>query len=165
MLKKILSVLFSSLFLFTSCSDFLNGSELKSEIDQKITYTNATGSTVRFYCDSSAGSIYPSEDTEIKKNYAIELSFEPNATFDDNYVFSGWICTDSKGTPVNDCIDFDVDSKNPYKATAKLVKTADGLTIRAKTSLLPKITASSPKNEETGVVSNSTFTLVFNKDM
>ena len=123
------------LTLLVSCENFLNGADIKREIEEQIAYANAPKTTIKISLASADyGSVYPTEirgaagdsfTIEFKKKSGIE--------------FKGWTCFDASGQD-SDAVTFSdetttEDKENrtenyTVKATIKSVQ--DGIEIRPK---------------------------------
>lgn len=109
---------FLVLGIFTGCQNFLNGSVLKKELDEKIAYANATKVTFEMRVDNASyGTIYPASATVIKGE-----SFEVTFTQMNPDDYCKWVIYDSDSRAIpGDCITTkDISSEvdeNGYKIT------------------------------------------------
>lgn len=72
------------LFVFGSCSNFMDGGEVKSVLDQQIAFANSPSVNVEFRLgDNGAGSIYPNgmKALKEKEEFEIELSLNEGISF------------------------------------------------------------------------------------
>lgn len=106
-MKKCISFLISivSILLFlVSCSNFMNSSDLKAQIEKEIYLANADKSVVRLSLSKSEhGKITPQDDITMIVGIPTEIEFKINSL----YSFDGWSVTDKETKlPVNDAISF-----------------------------------------------------------
>ena len=129
-----------SLIFLSSCENFLNGSDIKKELDNAIEYANAPYANIQILSDPDAKyTIVPSEgvyDKTYKAGDRIELDFTARSSFQ----FVKWVC-EPKGA---------VEFKNAKDAkTAATVKKDDvKIRIQAITEKRPVVTISPSGTEE-----------------
>lgn len=86
------------LLVVLSCENFMNnGSELKNQISEKISYTNAVDIQVNVYVDAEYGTIKQKVDS-CKKGYPFVVEFSPNKSS----TFIGWTAYDKNENPITD---------------------------------------------------------------
>ena len=78
----------------TSCENFLDGGDVKREIENAIAYNNAKQLTVLISAQEGTGSTLPSGNYTAKQGYAFEISFSENPA----YSFVKWTAV-SKSDP------------------------------------------------------------------
>ncbi|MBR6297208.1 MAG: fibronectin type III domain-containing protein [Treponema sp.] len=86
-----------------ACTNFLNGAEIKEQIEEEIAYANATKYEIRCTVDSNEyGQVYPASVTVIKgESFSLEFTKNPATTF------NGWVCVDSStGEILEDAVIF-----------------------------------------------------------
>ncbi|MBP5175455.1 MAG: hypothetical protein ILP07_06050, partial [Treponema sp.] len=121
--------------LLVSCENFLNGAEIKKEIEEHIAYANAPKATIRVSLASSDyGSVYP---TEIKgaEGDSFTIEFKKKSGIE----FKEWTCFDSSGA-ASDAVTFsdavtteDRENKTgTYTVKATIKNVQDGIEIRPK---------------------------------
>ena len=64
--------------LFISCENFLNGGDVRHEIEDIIAYNNAKIVNVSLSCDSSIGTLFPNQTYQARLGYEFEIQFIPN---------------------------------------------------------------------------------------
>ena len=65
----------------TSCENFLDGGDVKREIEDAIAYNNAKQLTVQLYAQEGTGSTLPSGNYVAKQGYDFEISFSENPAY------------------------------------------------------------------------------------
>ncbi len=87
-MKKIFNLLGVLLLSLTiiSCGNFLNGEELKEELDQQIAYANYKPIKINIVADANTGSVFPAGEKTVKQTDKIEISFEEA----NGYTFKYW---------------------------------------------------------------------------
>ncbi len=105
--------------MLLTCTNFLNGAEIKEQIEEEIAYAKAPKFEIRCAVDSNEyGQIYPQTVTVIKgETFSLEFTKNPAA------IFNGWVCVDQDtGEILEDAVIFsderNVDSR--YTVNAKL---------------------------------------------
>ena len=123
------------LTLLVSCENFLNGADIKREIEEQIAYANAPKTTIRVSLASSDyGSVYP---TEIKgaAGDSFTIEFKKKSGIE----FKGWTCFDANGQD-SDAVTFSDESTTEdkenrtenYTVKATIKSVQDGIEIRPK---------------------------------
>lgn len=81
-LKILVIFLLSSFsFQFTGCENFMEGSELKDDIQNIIKYENAQQITVLIQADEGTGTPVPSGNQLVKIGYPFEINFTENSEY------------------------------------------------------------------------------------
>lgn len=137
---------FTGLFL-NGCDNFLNGSEIKKDIEDKIEYETSRPITIYI------------GDTErtCKVGDTINLTY----SVPDGYAFKKWIVLDAKGSEVSDY--FEIEDSSMLKTKAKILKSADSFVIKPVCLLLPKVVDHFPKDTLSGYPQDTNIILTFNK--
>ncbi|MBR4449677.1 MAG: hypothetical protein IKS30_05705, partial [Treponema sp.] len=152
----------------TACDFFLNGEELKKELDQQIAYTNAPSVSVYLKADAELGEFLSDGEKSFKVGYDTEVQFTVNQ---ESYVFEKLeaVVRNSPETSRSDSVQFtEVESdakKGIYKINVKVLKQVSDIMIRPVCTLLPKISGITPALDVTGCLQDSEITISFNKKM
>lgn len=153
MKKSFLVLTAISFFLITSCQNFLNSSNLKKEIDDKIRIAKAPSTIIDIAAETGTGIVTPNEPVEKKEGEQIYLRFSESSS----YEFIMWQCIDTTtGLPVDDYIDFGSE-KNPV-TTATVTKLSPTLKIVPFCLKRPIITGHGPSGS---VCANNTIYITF----
>ena len=174
MRRKLSSFLTCCIFLIvggvttslTSCENFLNGADVKKEIEDAIAYNNAQECTVVFRADSDIGEFLGSVERTYKVGYESEVQFELNT---DDYVFKYLeaVSQNDKSVSRADCVEFKEISKDTkkgiYKYKVKLLSNTKDVLIRPVCIAIPKITNITPDFTSTGCDQDSVIKITFNK--
>ena len=153
-LISILSICFS--LVFTSCENFLSGSNTKQQIDKMIREANAPSVGVYLLADKNAGVISPKGITECKLGKSISIVYTPSY----GYKFFGWKVVDhSTGQALPDAIEFEDITKPETKITVK--KNIPNMQIVPICYQLPYVTAFSPAYDDSGVYTNMPVEIEF----
>ena len=128
---------------FTSCENFLNGANIKQELEENIEIANSNPVTIYVEAEEGSGTVTPAQ-LRLKKKEKFELLFKPA----ENWRFVKWEVYNRKTEElVTDAIEFEDETSAETKA--KLVKPQDDLAIYAKATLIPKIVSVTPENNST----------------
>ena len=167
--KVILTILLTGgVLTLTACDFFLNGEELKKELDQQIAYTNAPSVSVYLKADAELGEFLSDGEKTFKVGYNTEVQFTVNQ---ESYVFEKLeaVVRNSPETSRSQSVQFtEVESdakKGIYKINVKVLEQVSDIMIRPVCTLLPKISSISPALETNGCNQDSTITIAFNKNM
>ena len=149
-----------------SCDNFLNGADVKKEIEEAIAYNNALECTVIFRADSGTGEFLGSLERTYKVGYESEVQFELNT---EDYVFKGLeaVSHTDKSESRADSVVFTEISKDVkkgiYKYKIKLIKEAKDVLIHPVCVAIHKITTITPVFESNGCDQDTIITIAFNK--
>ena len=167
--KVIITILLTGgVLTLTACDFFLNGEELKKELDQQIAYTNAPSVSVYLKADAELGEFLSDGEKSFKVGYDTEVQFTVNQ---ESYVFEKLeaVVRNSPETSRSESVQFtEVESdakKGIYKINVKVLKQVSDIMIRPVCTLLPKISSISPALEANGCNQDSAITISFNKNM
>lgn len=144
----------------TSCDNFLNGGDVKQEIEDAIAYNNAKEITVLIQPEEGTGTTVPAGKYTVKQGYNYEVSFTESAA----YSFKKWIAV-SKENPskiITDGVSF-TDETSPK---TKFKITNDTTDIRLIPQCIERIAVArepSPGYSSTGVSRNSPIHVDFTK--
>ena len=168
-LYLLLSLLLCSvIFAFTSCDNFMNGSNAQEQFEKIIDVANAKSYTIIVSQDTTTGSFLSSGDKECKIGYAIEVQYTVKK---DQYIYKGLKAV-SKSDPeksLNDCVEFETidsdDSRGLYKVSIKLVKESNDILIIPDCVLIPAVLTDKckPDNYPNAWEQDSVINIVFNK--
>lgn len=143
--------------IFTSCNNFLDGSDLKTKLNQTIEYNNAPYATVEIaVVGAETASIIPPAGTykdRYKTNDDMEIKFEAQT----GYSFSHW-----QAIP-EDAVSFA--DKNAPVTTAKINSADKTVTIKPVSLPRPKVVSATPADDSEGVYRDRTIVVKFNKEM
>ena len=112
----------------TSCENFLNGEDIKKQIEEEIAYNNAKEISVLVQAQEGTGSTVPSGNYTAKQGYFFDISFSENPA----YSFLEWVAV-SKDNP-EQIITEGVTFENAASAVTKVKISNDSVAIR----LIPK---------------------------
>lgn len=131
----ILSVLLEFLFciILSSCENFLNGDDIKNQINEAIEIANTN--PVSFYVEAEEGSgtVTPTQ-LRLKKKESFELRYKPASS----WRFIKWEVRDRNTKEVvTDVIQFD--DETALETKGKLLVSRDGLEIYAKAVIIPEV--------------------------
>ena len=105
-------VVFSIAFLFSSCENFLNGSDVTRQLEETIAYSNAKNISISLSCKEEMGIILPENTVSGKLGYNIELQFIPNtsnyAVINSNSLFEA-VSRKDNSVSRSDCVEFTPD--------------------------------------------------------
>ena len=152
----------------TACDFFLNGEDLKKELDQQIAYNNAPSVSVYLKADAELGEFLSDGEKSFKVGYDTEVQFTVNQ---ESYVFEKLeaVVRNSPETSRSDSVQFtEVESdakKGIYKINVKVLKQVNDIMIRPVCKALPKISGITPALDVTGCLQDSEITISFNKKM
>ena len=169
MRKSNIIILFFSLLIglcFTSCENFLKGSNVREELAKSIDYANATRCTLYVSALPETGSFLSAGEKECRVGYAIDLQFTVNSS---SYIFKGVKAVSTQDN-LSSRNDFVAITTNPvegiadtYIITIKLLKAANDILIIPDCSLIPKVTDFYPPYNPAGYEQDTTIRISFNK--
>ena len=155
----------SGLFLTTglsSCENFLDGGDVKREIEDAIAYNNAKQLTVQLYAQEGTGSTLPSGNYVAKQGYDFEISFSENPA----YSFVKWTAvskTDSK-TEITDGITFE--DKYSSVTNVNITNISDSIRIIPVCEKRIEVSGEpSPRYDPRGVSRDRSITVNFTKEL
>ncbi|MCQ2240202.1 hypothetical protein [Treponema sp.] len=169
MKKVFLSFICFVLFL-TSCSDFLNGSDLVNEINKTIEKANATVCDISIFSENNAFDFLGGKEKQIIKGEPVQftciLDYE-------NYKFNGFepIATDNPSQRLDDYVKIDIVSSDEekkngtYKLEIRLLKEYPSIVIKLKSVLIPKVVSLEPEYDQLGVSCYRPIIFTFNQPM
>ncbi|MCQ2575950.1 MAG: hypothetical protein MJ162_04330 [Treponema sp.] len=140
------------LLVFSGCKNFLNGSDLKEQLDAEITLAKAA--SVSFEIDCNYGKITPSADFAKKVGQTFTLSY---LEVDSGYCFERWICS----SPAVKIVE-------PLKDTTEvevLAASKEKVVIRPVLHKRPVVTEKIPGTSESGNRKDSSIIVRFSKKM
>ncbi len=168
---RFFTLIFSLLFLvfLVSCQNFLEGAELKKQLDEQIDYANAQECILIVKSDEKFGSFLSAGEKPCKVGYTTSLQFTLNKS---DYIFNGLkaVSQTDAGQDLSGFVDFTLNEKESdikngiYKITVKLLKASADILIQPDCTLLPEITSYSPSPGEINY-SNTPITINFNMAM
>ncbi len=114
--------------LFSSCQNFLQGGDIKNQIEEMIAHAKAEKYRIRFSPGSSDfGVVYPQEMNMAEGDY-VTIEFDKSQ----GCIFNAWICCDGTGKILEDAFEFSNESvsSSKYTVDAKLIHGAEGLVVK-----------------------------------
>lgn len=153
---------------FSSCENFLDGSDVQEKLSEIIDVANAKSYKIIVSPNEAMGTFLTSGEKECKVGYTIDLQFTVNT---ENYIYN---CLEavSKVNPTKsraDYVEFIEMSSEPeeksglFKVQVKLVKESDDVMIRPNCTLIPKITQITPDFTPSGYDQDELVQIKFNK--
>ena len=146
----------------SSCDNFLNGGDVKQEIEDAIAYNNAKELTVLVSANEGTGSTLPGGNYTAKQGYAFEISFSENP----DYSFVEWIAVE-KNNPAK-IVTSGVSFENSKALKTKVTVSNDSTAIRIlpKCEIRIKVSGEpSPRYEPLGVSRDRSITVSFTKEL
>ena len=137
------------LTFFTSCENFLRGSDVKQQLEELIGYENALTHQLIVRSDPAMGSFLSEGEKSCKLGFTTDLQFTMNKA---DYVFHGFeaVCVNDPTQSRADCVEFTFNQtesdpdRGIYKVSVKLLKAADDILIRPVCVLIPAVESYSP---------------------
>lgn len=154
---------FLSCLLF-SCENFLEGNDIKNDVEKQIELANTPDVTVAVSCNNSYGTILSgSSVTEKLGTNNIELSF----TESDAYQFVNWQVHDKDGNAKNCSKDDAIFIQNPneMKTTFSILQNVAGYYISAECRQRPAVTLATPQFQTSGVNRDRAIIVAFNEEI
>lgn len=99
--------------LFVSCSNFLNGSELKKQLEDEINFKNGYNAAVKFTVPAGTGAIEPVGEHIYRIDSYEDISFSPV----EKYSFYKWEAYNENGELLDDSI---IHFENPFMLNTKV---------------------------------------------
>ena len=160
----IFSLLISASILFTSCENFLNGNNVKNEIQNQIAYNNAVSCNVSLKADAAVGEFLEGAQVTIKVGYDTRVQFLAKQ---EDYAFKDLtaVCnTDSSISRADyvelNCIEKD-EIRGLYTYSIKLLKEGRDITIRPVCYAYPQIESFSPESTKKDNQANTPIKIKF----
>lgn len=137
--KKVFkSLLFVFLLIqFTSCDNFLKGSDIKNQLDKTIDYANATECTIIVKSDPIYGAFLSDGEKKCRVGYSIDLQYTVT-TIDYNFLGFEAVSSVDNQTSRDSFVEFTINNPEEaaetrtYKITVKLLKAANDIIIQPK---------------------------------
>ena len=127
----------------SSCENFMQGADVRSQLDKAVSFANAKNCSLFISQETEMGTFLSSGEKECKVGYSVEIVFNLKK---DYYIFNGLKAISIDETESrDDCIEFTLNeeasdiSKGIYKITAKLLKYANDIMIKADCTVLPRV--------------------------
>lgn len=158
--------------LLISCENFLNGGDVRHEIEDIIAYNNAKIVNVSLSCDSSIGTLFPNQTYQARLGYEFEIQFIPNTNEyqikDFSKIFEAVSLRDDSDRSEYVQIQVKEQSQEDkksgvYRASITVIKETDDIKIRPVCISLPKILKMTPENKKNGDDQDTPITIEFNK--
>lgn len=144
---------------FTSCENFLKGSEIVDSINSAIEYANAESYIIRISADDETGTITTGAgDRDLKVTDTINVGFKVSP----RYKFVRWeaVKKSDESVLMSDYVEFE--DKTALETKVKLVKKSDDLLIKPLCELSMDFTSCIPvNNTKSGIERNSQIELTF----
>ena len=148
--------------LFSSCENFLNGTDTRDEIIDTIAYNNAKEITVLVQPEEGTGSTVPSGNFKAKQGYDFEVSFSENPA----YSFVRWIAVE-KENPSKE-VSAGVVFEDAEAPATKVKISDDSVAIRLIPYSMERIAVSgepSPRYDPLGVSRDRSISVSFTKPL
>jgi len=166
-MKKVLSLFALSAVLFSSCSSFLEGSDLKNNINKAIEEANAP--VVSFFIDQADGKTTPFGEQTVKTGVPFTIQYDNK----DGYVFKGWKVTysSSNRTEIDDYRitgHYSIENVEKYSETKiNITFYSDEYpyTVRPRVYKRPAIHNVRPADSPEGVCRDQSIWLIFDTDI
>ena len=156
------------LSLFVSCENFLNGQDVKEQIEEAIAYNNAMSSTLIFRAANNEVDFLTGNEKICRLGYTVDIQFSVNSN---DYKFHNLeaVSLIDKTESRADYVEFtdigtDTEKNNGiYKIRIKLLKQADDILIRPVCVLIPRVKQITPAYSKDGYQQDTSITIEFNK--
>lgn len=158
---KTLSIL-SICITFFSCTNFMNGSDLKQKIDEAVEYANA--SSYPILVTSNYGKISPNGIVDCKKSDSINIMF----TADSDYQFIRWHVVDkSTGQEIEnqDYITFENEMEISTSFTFEKINPEINFVVEPYCEIRPAVVSTSPLYDSNGVYRDRRIIVMFDRNM
>ena len=163
-LKSVLKTIFyGAIFCasLTSCENFMNGADVRTQFEEAVAYNNAKNINVLFLPDEGTGTSIPSGKYSAKLGYFFEISF----TEASGSSFDKWIAvSQTDSTPVTEGVVFE-DPKSPV---TRVKVSNDTTPIKIIPKCLERISIESeptPRYASNGVYRDSTILVSFKQNL
>ena len=158
-------LLISTLFLLTSCENFLDNKDVKDEILDSIAYNNAPECPVLFSTQDNIGSFLVTGRQNLKVGYKIQVQYTVNTS---DYIFE---CLEAVSTDESqsraDYVTFETikadEQKGIYVINVTLTQQKNDILIKPKCKLIPKIIKLEPALESSGCFQDMPVKISLNK--
>ena len=155
--------------LFTSCDNFLHGSDVKQQLEELIAYENAMTHNFFVKSDSRMGSFLTDGKNSCKLGFTTELQFNLNK---DDYILHGFeaVNVNAEDQSRSDCVNFTInkaesdEQRGIYKVSVKLLKPVDDILIRPVCVVIPAVESYEPASLQPNYL-NSPIIIHFNTAM
>ncbi len=153
----------AAIFILNGCENFLEGSDLKNNIDDAVEVANTPDVTLKITANNAQGTLTGETGGTYKLGSWGKLSFEEN----DDWQFVMWKVLDTSNNEVS-CTEKDVifiaDSAS-ISSTFKVNKNISGYTIHAYCEQRPSVSISSPQFQTNGVNRDRAIIVTFNSNI
>ncbi|MBO4534277.1 MAG: hypothetical protein J5726_11370 [Treponema sp.] len=144
----------------TGCENFLNGADIKAQLDSIIKDANAPKIQIYIKADENVGTISPNGLFECKQDSSFLILFEPVA----GYKFIKWeVVNRVTDEPISGAVIFEDETKNETRVTVK--ENIANIKIQPVYVALPCIVSSTPDYYDSGVYANMPIEVSFNIPM
>ncbi len=158
------------LFLLCSCENFLNGGQLKKELEADIAYAKSESVEIRVECDAAFGTIMslPVLNKKVTDEFTVEFKIN------DGIKFSQWkVYYENEGNLIEqdtnkfiEIINYNETSTDgSYKATLRFVKSVEKIVIKPDCKVLPRMESITPAYESSGCDQDTMIKFTFNKEI
>lgn len=152
MKKTYFFILFSLVCFFTSCRNFLGGSNLRPDIEDQIRFLNSSPISISIQGDNKAVNILSNKVIELKENQTSKIEFTLDSG---NYEFLGWNVYkkgDSSKKSYSSKVSLSTtNQENTYTTTLKLLQADTDLLLEANCYRLPAVEKFEPEYYDSGV--------------
>ena len=155
-------LIFSSAFIFNSCSGFLTGGDFTEQLEKDIEYEKSASYSVIAAADENTGVFTDGAGRHvIKVSDSFDVEFKPSSS----YKFISWKAVDADNQSVNldDYVFFS--NETELRTTATLTGPRGNILIKPECLPYLEVTDFSPLNRESGVSYNSDIKITFSEYM
>ena len=164
---KKLALILCTVFLLTSCQNFLKGADVKNELERIIEYNNAPSYTIRVDSEKNRGVVKSPAGGEAQKKVTdvFEVSFNPSSDFE----FLKWKIIDTrtkKEYPNGKYLTLDSLTEDTTNCTFTNAPDAGvQLTLFAVVAKRPRVISASPQISDNGAYRDARIRVIFDKPM
>ncbi len=157
-------------FLFISCENFLDGYDVKRQLDERIAYMNATECSLAISQDTTMGSFLSTGEKICKVGYTTQIQFKVNK---DYYIFKTLEAVSYLDPSESraDCVEFTIneeesdEEKGVYIIDIKLLKSAKDILIQPVCLAVPVVLSHTPASSVEVYYANTPIVIKFNMPM
>ncbi len=149
-------------FVSTSCKNFFNGAEVKSQIEDQINYVKSQPYTLFVYSDDETGSFVQgggSQSLKVTDSFTVE--FQVSSA----YQFVSWKAVDRHNNSLNRDNYVSFSAETELKTTVTLVNGCEDILIKPYCIPYLSVTEFSPPSKDSGVGFNSDIRITFSDYM
>lgn len=151
--------------LFTSCENFLKGSELQQNLNDAIEYAQAEEFSIFVTDPNGYGNVSRNTDAKIKKGDYLSISFTLNSVIAASYKFDKWVAVDRNDITKSMASYVYFEDEKSQQTKIRLLGESNDVLIYPFCIAVPKVVSIDPQNIDTGVSYNKTVTVEFNNNI